>query len=213
MQLIGMLDSPYVRRVAISFQLLGIEFEHRPISVFRQLDEFRGINPIVKAPSLICDNGDVLMDSTLIIEYGEALTRGRRSLMPEPLMERQQALRLIGLALAAMEKSVQVLYERHLRPPERVHQPWLSRVTDQMQRAFQSIEAEVQARPMAMTSSTANQAGVSAAVAWHFAENMQPDLLDLAQYPALRQLSAKAEALPEFKAAPHGEGTYRAAVR
>jgi len=204
-----MLDSPYVRRVAISFQLLGIEFEHRPISVFRQLDEFRGINPIVKAPSLVCDDGVVLMDSTLIIEYGEALARGRRSLMPEPLIERRHALRLIGLALAAMEKSVQVLYERHLRPPERVHQPWLSRVTDQMQRAFQLLEAEVQARPLPMTHATASQAGVSVAVAWHFAEQMQPDLLEFAKFPALRELSARAEALPEFKAAPHGEGTCR----
>jgi hypothetical protein len=36
MQLIGMLDSPYVRRVAIALQLLGIPFEHRSLSVFRQ---------------------------------------------------------------------------------------------------------------------------------------------------------------------------------
>lgn len=34
MLLIGMLDSPYVRRVAISLQLLGLNFEHRSISVF-----------------------------------------------------------------------------------------------------------------------------------------------------------------------------------
>ena len=38
MQLIGMLDSPYVRRVAISLQLLGLPFEHRSISVFRTFD-------------------------------------------------------------------------------------------------------------------------------------------------------------------------------
>ena len=29
MELIGMLDSPYVRRVAVSLQLLGLEFSHR----------------------------------------------------------------------------------------------------------------------------------------------------------------------------------------
>ena len=40
-QLIGMLDSPYVRRVAISLRRLGLPFEHRPISVFRQIAEFR----------------------------------------------------------------------------------------------------------------------------------------------------------------------------
>ena len=104
MQLIGMLDSPYVRRVAISLQLLGLRFEHQSVSVFSTFEKFRAINPIVKAPSLVCDDGTVLMDSTLIIDYAEALAAqapAGRSLMPSTLAERQQALRVIGLALAA----------------------------------------------------------------------------------------------------------------
>jgi glutathione S-transferase len=51
MQLIGMLDSPYVRRVAISLQLLGLRFEHQSVSVFSTFEKFRSINPVVKAPS------------------------------------------------------------------------------------------------------------------------------------------------------------------
>lgn len=106
MQLIGMLDSPYVRRVAISLQLLDLRFEHRSISVFRTFEQFREINPVVKAPTLICDDGAVLMDSTLIIEYAEALAAPRRSLMPVDVSGRRDALRIIGLALAACEKCV-----------------------------------------------------------------------------------------------------------
>jgi protocatechuate 4,5-dioxygenase beta chain len=116
MQLIGMLDSPYVRRVAISLQLLGLRFEHRSLSVFRSLDEFRLINPVVKAPSLVCHDGTVLMDSSLILDYAEAMATGGRSLMPRDLAERRQVLRRTGLALAACEKAVQVVYEHHLRP-------------------------------------------------------------------------------------------------
>lgn len=52
MQLIGMLDSPYVRRVAISLQLLDLRFEHRSISVFSTFTQFQQINPVVKAPSI-----------------------------------------------------------------------------------------------------------------------------------------------------------------
>jgi len=37
MQLIGMLDSPFVRRVAISLRLLDLPFEHRFLSVFRHM--------------------------------------------------------------------------------------------------------------------------------------------------------------------------------
>ncbi len=46
MQLIGMLDSPYVRRVAISLKLLGLPFEHRSISVFRQFGYERTPRPV-----------------------------------------------------------------------------------------------------------------------------------------------------------------------
>ena len=53
MRLIGMLDSPYVRRVAVSLKLMGCDFELSQISVFRGFDEFRSINPVVKAPTLI----------------------------------------------------------------------------------------------------------------------------------------------------------------
>ena len=40
MQLVGMLDSPYVRRCAVSMALLGIPFEQRSVSVFRHMDTF-----------------------------------------------------------------------------------------------------------------------------------------------------------------------------
>ena len=53
MKLIGMLDSPYVRRVAVSLQLLGLRFKHEPVSVFRHFDKFQAINPVIKAPTLI----------------------------------------------------------------------------------------------------------------------------------------------------------------
>lgn len=44
MKLIGMMDSPYVRRVAVSLALYGVEFESLPLSVFSGFDEFSRIN-------------------------------------------------------------------------------------------------------------------------------------------------------------------------
>ena len=208
MQLIGMLDSPYVRRVAISLQLLGLRFEHRSLSVFRTFTQFQQINPVVKAPTLLCDDGEVLMDSTLIVQYAEAVARPR-SLMPAKLQELQHALRVIGLALAACEKSVQIVYERGLRPPEKLHEPWVTRVTGQLLAAYGALEEEVARRPLALTSSAITQAGVSAAVAWHFTQQMLPEVVPAASHSSLVAFCAKAEALPEFRAAPHGDSTYR----
>jgi len=209
MQLIGMLDSPYVRRVAVSLQLLGLRFEHQPVSVFSTFAQFQRINPVVKAPSLVCDDGVVLMDSTLILQYAEAIATPRASLMPRGMAELKRSLRITGLALAACEKSVQIVYEHELRPSEKLHQPWLSRVTGQLLAAYGALEAELTHQPLVASRAGIDQAGVSTAIAWHFTQQMLPQVVVAANYPALQAFSRQAEALPEFLAAPHGTGTYR----
>ncbi|AEK61677.1 glutathione S-transferase N-terminal domain-containing protein [Collimonas fungivorans] len=201
MQLIGMLDSPFVRRVSISLQLLGIPFEHQSVSVFSTFEQFRQINPVVKAPSLVCDDGQVLMDSSLILDYAEALA-APRSLMPAAIGERQHALRVVGLALAACEKTIQIVYERNLRPPEKQHEPWVARVQGQLFAAYQALEIELRNKPLAVSSKAINQAGVSTAVAWSFTQMMLPEIVIAADYPALQAYSAQAERLAEFIAAP-----------
>jgi glutathione S-transferase len=209
MKLIGMLDSPYVRRVAISLQMLGLKFEHQSLSVFRGFDEFRLINPVIKAPTLVCDDGTVLMDSTLILDYAEALA-APKTLMPVDLPGLRRDLHLIGLALAACEKSVQIVYERGLRPPEKLHEPWLARVTGQNIAAFAALEQAIAGMPG--DSGNLSQAGIMTAVAWHFAQQLIPGDVPAADHPALVALSARAEALPAFRAAPHGDGTCTAGL-
>jgi len=100
---------------------------------------------------------------------------------------------------------------RNLGVAEKLHEPWIKRVTGQLLAAFQIVETDLIARPLAVTSAAINQAGVSVAVAWQFTQQMVPEVVPGANYPALREFSAKAEALPEFIAAPHGAGTYRQA--
>jgi glutathione S-transferase len=207
MKLIGMLDSPYVRRVAISLQLLGLRFEHQSLSVFRGFAQFQQINPVVKAPTLLCDDGTVLMDSTLMLQYAEAVARPR-SLMPAELPALQQDLRLIGLALAATEKSVQIVYERGLRPPEKLHPPWVERVTGQLLAAHAQLEQALARQPLDAQRATLRQAHVTLAVAWHFTQQMLPEVVPAADFPLQRAFSAAMEAVPEFRAAPHGERIY-----
>jgi glutathione S-transferase len=208
MQLIGMLDSPYVRRVAISLQLLELDFAHRPVSVFGDFDEFRAINPVVKAPSLVCDDGTVLMDSSLILQYAESVAqaRGHRSLLPASVAGRAADLRMTGLALAACEKSVQIIYERGLRPPEKQHEPWVERVSGQLLAAFAALEIELTRRPLAASAAHMTQAGVTTAVSWHFTQALLPQIVPAARFAALAAFSATAETLAPFIAAAHGQG-------
>ncbi len=194
MQLIGMLDSPYVRRVAISLKRLNIPFEHKPLSVFSDFDAFRQINPIVKAPTLVTDDGTVLVDSTLILHHIEGISADR--LMPAT--NQPEALRLIGLALVACDKTVQIVYERTLRPAEKQHQPWLDRVTTQLHAAYAQLEQAADS----LTCDPLMQSDITSAVAWRFTQLYTADIITPADYPQLAAFSANAEALPEFISTP-----------
>jgi len=127
MILVGMPDSPYVRRVAVSLRLMGLAYEHQQVSVFRHFERFRSINPVVKAPSFVCDDGTVLMDSTLILDYAESLVEPSRRLTPQEAQPRKQSLRITGIALAAAEKCVALIYEQQQRPADKRHPAWIER--------------------------------------------------------------------------------------
>ena len=198
MRLIGMLDSPYVRRVAISLKLMGIACELEQISVFRGFDQFRAINPVVKAPTLVTDDGLVLMDSSLILDYLAHRAGPAKSLMPPDPRRRTETLRVIGLALAANEKAVQIVYERNLRPPEKQHQPWLERVHGQLLEALSELEKEAARLSGWFGGGQMTQADVTVAVAWRFARHVLPDFVAAEQFPHIAAHSARAEALPAF---------------
>lgn len=205
MRLIGMLDSPYVRRVAVSLRCVGLPFDHEAVSVFRHYERFSAINPVVKAPTLVTDDGVTLMDSTLILDYAGRLAPDRR-LSPTKLNDYARAQRMIGLALAATDKSVQFVYELTLRPAEKQHQPWLDRVQRQVLAAYRLLEAEIGSGEAWLFADRPLLADISVAVAWHFTQAILPDLAAVVvpgHHPALTVFSQRAEALPEFRAFPH----------
>lgn len=201
MRLIGMLDSPYVRRVAISLEVLGVPFEHEAVSVFATFERFRGINPVVKAPTLVCDDGEVLMDSSLILQFVEATKTGGASLWARDASELQHEMRAVGLALAGCEKSVQTVYERNLRPASAQYEPWLERVRGQLLAAYAGLEAEVQRRRSTF-SDPRRQASITAAVAWQFTQSMLAAIVPADQHPGLVALSSRLESTPEFRKYP-----------
>jgi glutathione S-transferase len=201
MLLIGMLDSPYVRRVAISLEYLNVPFEHKAISVFSTFEEFQSINPVVKAPSLVCDDGEVLMDSSLILQFVEAAKIHVGSLWSQRSEVMQHEMRAVSLALAACEKSVQIVYERNLRPASAQFEPWMERVQNQLLAAYEGLEQEVGLR-RAIFEEPRSQASITAAVVWQFTQAMLSAAVPAEKYPALVALSERMESEPEFKMYP-----------
>lgn len=194
MKLVGMLDSPYVRRVAIALELYGVDFEQQSLSVFSTFKEFSRINPVVKAPTLVLDDGTVLMDSSLILDYFEALAPADKKLLPQTAAARARDLQVIGLALAACDKSVQIYYEHNLRPAEKLHEPWLDRVTGQLLAAYSGLE-QLLANPQG---ESLNQASLSVAVAWSFSRYAVPSVVRPEAFPNLQRHARLAEQHPAF---------------
>lgn len=188
MQLIGKLDSPFVRRVAITLRLLELDFELKQVSTVSAYDQFKAFNPVVKAPTLVCDDGMVLMDSSLIIDYLEHIAD--QSLLPEGSAERRRALRLIGLALTACEKVNQVVQERQLRPRELQYEPWAQRVMEQLLAAVAALDSEIGRHPFG---GILDQASITTAVAWGFIQQNLAESVVAAAFPAMAAHAAWAE--------------------
>src|SRR5262249_56364692 len=117
MILVGQYDSPYVRRVAVSLRLLGLSYEHDTRSVFGDFDSMRQTNPLGRIPSLVLDDGEVLIDSAAILDWLDQSVGPERALLPPGGPARRRALRLIARATGAIDKTAAAAYERLIRPP------------------------------------------------------------------------------------------------
>jgi len=82
MILIGQYDSPFVRRVAIPLRLYGHAYEHRPWSTFGDADRIAQYNPLRRVPTLVLDDGEVLIDSVTILDHLDSLAGPRALIQP-----------------------------------------------------------------------------------------------------------------------------------
>ncbi|HXC58568.1 MAG TPA: glutathione S-transferase family protein [Steroidobacteraceae bacterium] len=206
MRLIGMLDSPFVRRVAVTLDVLDVPFTHEAVSVFSTFEKFQRINPVVKAPTLVLDDGTVLMDSSLILAYVESTLPAAQSLWSKDGAARALEYRVVSLSVAGCEKCAQYIYERNLRPQQFQFEPWLTRVAGQLREAFAAVERELTTHAL-LFSHDRSHAAIAAGIAWSFSQSMLAQLLPAAAHPALSRLSGRMERTSTFiKYPPDGPG-------
>jgi len=198
MKLIGQYDSPFVRRVAISLKILGFEFEHVPLSVFRNADSFKLYNPLLKAPTLVLSDGQTLSDSSFILDYLDQRVPERR-LVPAAGPERLAALQTLSVALVASEKAVMLVYETKMRPANLHHLPTIERVRGQVVTALGMLDDRL---PFAVTTGGhLDQVAITSAVAYRYVCHVAPELTGHGRHSRLASLSATCEQLPSFLSA------------
>jgi len=201
MLLIGMFDSPFVRRVAISMKLLGVPYEHGNWSVGRDFDRIRNYNPLGRVPTLVLNSGESLMESSAILDYLDELAGPDRALLPRAGVERRQALNLMAMATGAAEKGVLQLYERAFRPEEKRHQPWVDRCRLQMSSSLAAIDRHLGERGEAqwLVGKRMTQADITAVCAFSFLNDALRVAADEVMFRSLSILSSRCEAMPAFQ--------------
>lgn len=200
MLLIGMLDSPFVRRVAVSLKLLEIRFDHKNWSVGRDQAQIRKYNPLGRVPVLVLDDNEIIMESGAILDYLDDRVGRDRSLLPVTGAPRRRALTLMALATGAADKTVLQIYENFFRPEDKRHEPWVRRLREQMDGALIVLEhacAGIEGDDW-LVDEGITQADVTVACAFTYineALKLPPGL-----YPNLRRHVTRCEKLPAFKA-------------
>ncbi len=134
--------SPFVRKVRIAIALLGLDdkIEVRDTDLNSEDDSIRRQNPLGKIPALVLDDGSVLYDSRVILEYLDHLAGGGRILPKDP-EKRFAALRLQALCDGVLDAGVLQVYESRYRPPEMKVQAWVERQQGKVKRALDALEA------------------------------------------------------------------------
>ncbi len=204
MKLLGGYNSPYTRRVAITLHHYALDFELEHVTPFGdQKAMLREVNPVARIPVLILADGELLSDSQVILEYLDSLVPEDQKLTPVDGKLRREVLQITGIASAAVDKFVSVLYEYHFRPPELVYKPWVKMCEQQAGDGFRWLNDKL--NDGRFIDHRLTQADISAAVFWQFALDKRPRFCERLQCDALQRLSEELESTPAFeKTEPDG---------
>src|SRR5258708_14666293 len=112
-----MVDSPCVRRVAVSMNLLGVAFEHRNWSVGKDFELIRQFNPLGRVPTLVQPDGEALIESTAILDLLDEFAGPDRALLPRSGKDRREALRVMARAQGPPAEGATPRYQNGLCPP------------------------------------------------------------------------------------------------
>jgi len=175
MQLYASATSPFSRKVRIA--LIELDLAEQVTSVPTDAvgdTQYRDINPLAKIPALRLDDGTVLYDSGVIVQYLDVLD-GRNRLVPLDPFARVAELRRHALADGILVAAVSIAYELR-RPAEQQSAIWIARWKGIIAQSATALAGELAANEFGL-------AAITAAAAADYVAFRLPDV----DIPALTQ--------------------------
>lgn len=196
--------SPYTRRIAIALMELDVPFEYDVLRVFETPEKVRVNNPMARVPTMVLDDGEVLVESAAILDEIDQMVGPDRALIPASGPARRKVMQITAHAVSVMEKAQWAFYERRFHPEEKVHEPWEKHNDDQVVAGLKHLDSVAKQAGEGWIAGTGrlSQADISAAVACTFAKAVRQNLDVDSLAPNLCSFTARLEARPSFEGTP-----------
>ncbi|MFC7738470.1 glutathione S-transferase family protein [Roseomonas sp. GCM10028921] len=176
-----------------------MSFEHWPWSTFADAERLAAHNPLRRVPTLILDHGEVLIDSTAILDHLEERAGEERRLIAPHGAQRRAMLRICALATGLCDKMVSLVYEHVLH--DSPSDAWVARCAAQIEGVLDALEAEhaACATPFWFGGSPGH-ADIAVACALRFLAEAHPALKAPGRHPHLAAHAARCEGMEAFRA-------------
>ena len=186
--------SPFARKARIA--LLEKNLPHEVI-VQNPWQAPIAANPLGKVPALELDDGRVVHDSSVIVEYLETLDA------PPPLIPAAAALRVLHRQIEALADgicdAVVLIVTERSRPPEKRSDDWIARQASKIPAALDALETSLGPADW-FSSHGFGLAEIAAGCALGYLDLRYPELDWRRDHPRLAALAARLSDRPSFAA-------------
>lgn len=195
MILIGQFDSPFVRRIGIALETYGRAYEHKPWSTFGDADQIARYNPTLRVPTLVFDDGAVMVDTHAILLVLDAAAPPARRLTPADPDQMRSVWRICGFASGVSDKAVQLFYVTMFA--KQVDSGFVARMRAQIGDTLDLLEREA---PQGWWVGDAiTHADIAMASTYRHFSEAYAGQFEFARWPALKAHSERCEKLPVFE--------------
>ena len=178
-------------------RIYELEFEHRPWSTFGDADKLAPFNPLRRVPTLLLNDGEVLIESGAILDHLDELVGPGRALIAEHGGARRAVLKICALATGVCDKMVSLIYERALH--EELSIAWIERCETQVGAVFDALEKDRAARSSAFWfADRLTHADIAVTCAMRFVTEAHASLNAGARWPVLMGHARRCEELDTF---------------
>lgn len=190
------LRSPFARRVRLTLEELGLEYDTEVLDVFNPPASFLEVNPLGRVPALRLPNQEVLVDSWSILEHLRA-QHGHHPLFLFDGGRATQARSVSGLAVGLMEHAVMHFLEG-MRGPGQVSHVIQGEHLDMVRGALAHLEDVVRGQSAYALGSELRLCDLDLGAALAYAD-LRLGRIVQEKYPELRAYLARLNERASFK--------------